>query len=191
MYIFYKRLFDIVVILLFLPLILPIIFLISILIKLDPLAESVLYWSNRIGYGGNLYLMPKFRTMRQNTPQVATHELSNPTIYLTKCGNFLRKSSLDELPQIWSILVGDMSLVGPRPALFNQYDLAEARAKHGIDRILPGITGLAQINGRDKLSISQKVRYDVLYYKNQSILLDLKILFITFSLVILRKNINH
>ena len=188
---FYKRLFDVIVILFFLPALLPIIFLVSIIVKLDPLAGSVLYWSSRIGLEGKLFLMPKFRSMREATPQVATHKLSDPTIYLTKSGNFLRKSSIDELPQIWSVLVGDMSLVGPRPALFNQSDLAAARAKHGIDKLLPGLTGLAQINGRDKLTISQKVRYEVLYLKNQSILLDVKILLITFFQVTLSKNVNH
>lgn len=191
MIISYKRFFDVSIILLFTPVVLPIIFLVSILIKCDPSSGPILYWSSRIGLGGKLYLMPKFRSMHHNTPQVATHELVNPSMYVTKFGNFLRKSSLDELPQLWSILIGDMSLVGPRPALFNQYDLATERVKYGIDKLLPGLTGLAQIKGRDKLTISQKIKYEVLYLKKQSTLLDLKILSITFFQVLLRENINH
>jgi len=135
--------------------------------------------------------MPKFRSMRVGTPAVATHLLTNPESHLTPIGSFLRKSSLDELPQLWSIVVGDMSFVGPRPALFNQDDLIALRTQHGVDRLMPGLTGWAQINGRDELPIPQKVALDVEYLRRQSLGFDLKILFLTFWKVIMRSGITH
>jgi len=151
----------------------------------------VLYWSNRVGRNNQLFRMPKFRSMRVGTPAVATHLLTNPESHLTPIGSFLRKSSLDELPQLWSIVVGDMSFVGPRPALFNQDDLIALRTQHGVDRLVPGLTGWAQINGRDELPIPQKVALDVEYLRRQSLGFDLKILFLTFWKVIMRSGITH
>lgn len=151
----------------------------------------ILYWSDRIGRNNKIFKMPKFRTMRLDTPAVATHLLSDPEQFLTPVGSFLRKSSLDELPQLWSIIKGDMSFVGPRPALFNQDDLIELRTQYGVDKLVPGLTGWAQINGRDELPIPEKVKLDVDYMKNQSICLDMKILFLTFVKVLLRDGIQH
>ena len=151
----------------------------------------VLYWSNRVGRNNQLFRMPKFRSMRVGTPAVATHLLTNPESHLTPIGSFLRKSSLDELPQLWSIAVGDMSFVGPRPALFNQDDLIALRTEHGVDRLVPGLTGWAQINGRDELPIPQKVALDVEYLRRRSLGFDLKILFLTFWKVIMRSGITH
>jgi len=135
--------------------------------------------------------MPKFRSMRINTPAVATHLLDNPAQYLTPIGSFLRKSSLDELPQLWSIIKGDMSFVGPRPALFNQEDLITLRKNYGVDQLLPGLTGWAQINGRDELPIPQKVEFDVYYLNNQSLWLDIKIILLTFVKVLRKEGIKH
>ena len=135
--------------------------------------------------------MPKFRTMKKNTPQLATHLLKDANSYITFSGSFLRKTSLDEIPQIYSVLRGHMSLVGPRPALYNQYDLIELRAKNGVDSLLPGITGWAQVNGRDKLSIYDKVLFEIEYLENQSILFDMKILWMTLVKVFKRDGINH
>jgi O-antigen biosynthesis protein WbqP len=135
--------------------------------------------------------MPKFRTMRVNTPALATHLLADPKQYLTPIGSFLRKSSLDELPQLWSIIKGDMSFVGPRPALFNQDDLVALRTQYGVDKLLPGLTGWAQINGRDELPIPLKVKLDVAYMHDHSFLFDLKILFLTFLKVLRRDGIQH
>jgi O-antigen biosynthesis protein WbqP len=151
----------------------------------------VLYWSNRIGRGHKVFSMPKFRTMQLNTPAVATHLLNDPGAYLTPIGSFLRKSSLDELPQLWSILKGDMSFVGPRPALYNQDDLISLRAMKGVDRLIPGLTGWAQINGRDELPINIKVELDVEYMKRQSFWFDIYILWKTFALVLHRGGVSH
>ena len=150
-----------------------------------------LYWSNRVGKFNTLFKMPKFRTMQVGTPALATHLLSDSGQYLTPVGSFLRKSSLDELPQLWSILVGDMSFVGPRPALFNQDDLIALRTHYGVDRLLPGLTGWAQVNGRDELSIPDKVQYDVEYLQKQSFWFDLKILGLTFLKVVRRAGVSH
>ena len=150
-----------------------------------------LYWSSRVGRHNQLFKMPKFRTMKVGTPAVATHLLSNPGDYLTPVGNFLRKSSLDELPQLWCILKGDMSFVGPRPALFNQEDLISLRTDAGVDALVPGLTGWAQVNGRDELPISDKVAFDIEYLQQQSLFLDIKILFLTFIKVIRRDNVTH
>ncbi len=151
----------------------------------------VIYWSNRVGRYNKIFRMPKFRTMRVDTPAVATHLLSNPDQYLTPVGSFLRKSSLDELPQLWSILVGDMSFVGPRPALYNQDDLIALRTEKNVHTIVPGLTGWAQINGRDELPIPQKVELDAYYLQHQSLFLDIKILFLTFFKVIKRDGVTH
>lgn len=151
----------------------------------------ILYWSKRVGRFNQIFLMPKFRSMRVDTPTVATHLLENPDRFLTPIGSFLRKSSLDELPQLWCILVGRMSFVGPRPALYNQYDLIELRTAHGVDKLLPGLTGWAQINGRDELPIPEKVKFDVEYLHRRSIGFDMRILFLTAGKVIRRKGIKH
>ena len=152
---------------------------------------DVIYWSNRVGMNNAAFRMPKFRTMQAGTPAVATHLLSDSGQYLTPVGSFLRKSSLDELPQLWSILVGDMSFVGPRPALFNQEDLIALRTQYGIDKLVPGLTGWAQVNGRDELSIPVKVQYEVEYLQRQSFWFDIKILSLTFLKVVRRAGVSH
>jgi O-antigen biosynthesis protein WbqP len=151
----------------------------------------IFYWSDRVGLFGNNFKMPKFRTMLIDTPAVATHLLDNPDKYLSPVGKFLRRTSLDELPQLWSVLKGDMSFVGPRPALFNQEDLIKLRIQNGIDKLLPGITGWAQVNGRDELSIPKKVELDKEYLEHQSFLLDIKILWMTFLKVIKGRDVSH
>ena len=151
----------------------------------------VLYWSDRVGRGNSIFRMPKFRSMRVGTPAVATHLLQEPGAYLTPIGSFLRKSSLDELPQLWSILKGDMSFVGPRPALYNQDDLISLRTQSGVHRILPGLTGWAQVNGRDELPIPDKVQLDVEYLKRRSLGFDLHILWLTFVKVVGRDGVTH
>lgn len=151
----------------------------------------VLYWSDRVGRGNSIFRMPKFRSMRVGTPAVATHLLQEPGAYLTPIGSFLRKSSLDELPQLWSILKGDMSFVGPRPALYNQDDLISLRTQSGVHRILPGLTGWAQVNGRDELPIPDKVKLDVEYLKRRSLGFDLHILWLTFVKVVSRDGVTH
>jgi O-antigen biosynthesis protein WbqP len=150
-----------------------------------------LYWSDRVGRGNTIFRMPKFRSMRLGTPAVATHLLDDPKTYLTPIGSFLRKSSLDELPQLWSILKGDMSFVGPRPALFNQDDLITLRTEAGVDKLLPGLTGWAQVNGRDELPIPQKVALDVDYMQRRSLWFDVRILWLTVLKVILRDGVSH
>ena len=151
----------------------------------------VLYWSDRVGKNNLTFKMPKFRSMIIETPILATHLLKEPDSYLSPIGNFLRRSSLDELPQLFSVLKGDMSFVGPRPALFNQYDLINLRTKNGVDKLLPGITGWAQVNGRDKLSIYDKVLLDIEYLKRQSIFFDIKILWMTILKVIKRDGLHR
>jgi O-antigen biosynthesis protein WbqP len=151
----------------------------------------ILYWSDRVGRQNEIFQMPKFRTMRVNTPALATHLLPNPQQFLTPIGGFLRKSSLDELPQLWSIFKGDMSFVGPRPALFNQDDLIELRTKYGVNKLVPGLTGWAQVNGRDELPIPEKVKLDVEYMQNQSLYLDFKILFLTILKVLRSDGVQH
>jgi len=151
----------------------------------------VLYWSDRVGQGNVIFKMPKFRTMQINTPVMATHKMTNPNEFLTPIGGFLRRNSLDELPQLFSILMGDMSFVGPRPALYNQDDLIALRAEYGVEAIVPGLTGWAQINGRDDLPIPEKVALDVEYMERQSFLFDLRILWMTFLKVIKRDGISH
>ncbi len=185
-----KRFFDFVLVILASIMLAIPFFLVFFAVKLTS-AGSALYWSDRVGRDNKLFKMPKFRTMRVDTPAVATHLLPNPEQYLTPIGSFLRKSSLDELPQLWSILKGDMSFVGPRPALFNQYDLIELRTKYGVEKLLPGLTGWAQINGRDELPIPEKVKLDVEYLNNQSLVMDLKIIVRTFLKVVRREGVQH
>jgi len=150
-----------------------------------------LYWSDRVGRNNQIFKMPKFRSMRIDTPAVATHLLDNPSQWLSPIGSFLRKSSLDELPQLWSILKGDMSFVGPRPALFNQHDLIALRTEKGIHELVPGLTGWAQVNGRDEIPIPQKVELDAQYLKRKSFLFDLKILWMTVLKVTAGKGVSH
>ena len=152
---------------------------------------SALYWSDRVGKNNNIFKMPKFRSMLIDTPAVATHLLDNPDAYLSPIGGFLRRSSLDEIPQLFSVLKGDMSFVGPRPALFNQEDLIALRSEKSVDKLLPGITGWAQVNGRDELSIADKVALDVEYLNRQSFWFDMKILWMTFLKVINRDGVSH
>ncbi len=150
-----------------------------------------LYWSDRVGRNNVIFKMPKFRSMLVGTPAVATHLLGNPRAHLTPIGSFLRKSSLDELPQLWSILAGDMSFVGPRPALFNQQDLIALRTERGVHLLLPGLTGWAQVNGRDELPIPEKVLLDVEYMGRQSLAFDIRILWLTFVKVMQRDGVSH
>ncbi|HSI37488.1 MAG TPA: sugar transferase [Methylotenera sp.] len=163
---------------------------VAVIVRLTSLGP-VLYWSDRVGQSNKIFKMPKFRTMRVDTPAVATHLLANPEQFLTPVGSFLRKSSLDELPQLWSIIKGDMSFVGPRPALFNQDDLITLRTKYGVDKLVPGLTGWAQINGRDELPIPEKVKLDVDYMDRQSLWFDIKIIFLTFLKVLKRDGVQH
>lgn len=164
--------------------------IVALLVKLTS-KGPVLYWSDRVGQYNNIFKMPKFRTMQIDTPAVATHLLVDPERYLTPIGSFLRRSSLDELPQLWSILKGDMSFVGPRPALFNQDDLIALRTSYGVEQLLPGLTGWAQINGRDELPIPDKVILDVYYLKHRSIFFDAKIILLTILKVLNRDGIKH
>ena len=185
-----KRLFDVVFsVILLLILLIPMV-LIAIVVKVTSAGE-VLYWSDRVGKNNIIFKMPKFRSMMVDTPALATHLLDNPQSNLTSIGNFLRKYSLDEFPQLWSILKGDMSFVGPRPALFNQDDLIKLRSAQGVDKISPGLTGWAQINGRDELPIPEKVKMDAEYIERQSFMFDLKILWLTFLKVVKKDGISH
>ena len=168
----------------------PVVVAIGFLVLLTSPGPAI-YWSDRVGQRNRIFKMPKFRTMRIDTPAVATHLLSDPGKALTPIGSFLRRTSLDELPQLWSILKGDMSFVGPRPALFNQYDLIELRTACGVDALVPGLTGWAQVNGRDALSIADKVEFDLQYLKKRSFLMDIKILYMTFIKVIRRAGVSH
>ena len=163
---------------------------IAFLVKLTS-KGPVLYWSDRVGKNNAIFRMPKFRTMKIETPAVATHLLANPDLYLTSIGKFLRKSSLDELPQLLSILRGDMSFVGPRPALFNQHDLVELRTKKGVHLLTPGLTGWAQINGRDELPNPVKVEFDEHYLKHRSFFFDLKIILLTALTAVRREGVTH
>ena len=163
---------------------------IAILIKLDS-TGPIIHWSKRIGLNNKVFLMPKFRTMKVDTKDVATHLLDNPKDKITKIGFFLRKTSLDEVPQIYSIIMNQMNFIGPRPALYNQYDLIDLRTKKNIHKIKPGITGLAQVEGRDELSIKKKVEYDYAYYKNINLKINLIIIFKTFKNIIISKNVKH
>jgi len=185
-----KRSFDLVMSFVALTIFFPLIIVVALLVKLTSKGPA-LYWSDRVGVRNVIFKMPKFRTMQVGTPAVATHLLSDSDQYLTPVGSFLRKSSLDELPQLWSILVGDMSFVGPRPALFNQDDLIALRTQYGVDKLVPGLTGWAQVNGRDELSIPIKVQYEMEYLQKQSFWFDLKILGLTFLKVVRRAGVSH
>jgi len=185
-----KYIFDLLLgIAIFLLLVTPML-LIAIAVRLSSKGPA-LYWSDRVGKNNKIFRMPKFRSMLIDTPDVATHLLDNPDVYLSPIGGFLRRSSLDELPQLFSVLKGDMSFVGPRPALFNQEDLIALRTEKGVDKLLPGITGWAQVNGRDELSIPDKVALDVEYLNRQSFWFDMKILWMTFLKVIKRDGVSH
>lgn len=163
---------------------------VALLVRLTSKGPA-LYWSDRVGRYNRVFRMPKFRSMRVGTPAVATHLLKDPNAYLTPIGSFLRKSSLDELPQLWSILAGDMSFVGPRPALFNQDDLIALRTECGVHELVPGLTGWAQVNGRDELPIPNKVRLDAQYLERRSLWFDIRILWLTFVKVIRRDGVTH
>ncbi|MDE2428576.1 MAG: sugar transferase [Burkholderiales bacterium] len=185
-----KRLFDIFLCCVCIVFLLPIILLVFIVVKVTSKGPA-LYWSDRVGINNKIFKMPKFRSMNIDTPAVATHLLKDPASYLTPIGGFLRKSSLDELPQLWNILTGDMSFVGPRPALFNQKDLIELRTRYGVHNLLPGLTGWAQVNGRDELPIPKKVELDLDYLNRKNFLFDLKILWMTFIKVLRSDGVSH
>jgi len=185
-----KRLFDIALVVWLLAVFSIPMAIIAALIRLGSKGPT-LYWSDRIGKDNTIFKMPKFRTMRQGTPAVATHLLSNPEIFITPIGKVLRKLSLDELPQLFSVFKGDMSFVGPRPALFNQFNLMELRSQKGVHRLIPGITGWAQINGRDELPIPVKVQFDDYYLRHQSFGFDLRILGLTIIRVARRSGVTH
>lgn len=185
-----KRIFDLILVLFSIGFVSVPLFVVAVAVWLTS-SGPILYWSDRVGRGNQIFKMPKFRSMLLDTPAVASDKLQNPETYLTPIGSFLRKSSLDELPQLWSILVGDMSFVGPRPALFNQYDLILMRTDHDVHRLMPGLTGWAQVNGRDELPLVDKVNFDVSYLKQQSFWFDIRILWMTFVKVIRRDNVTH
>lgn len=185
-----KRVFDLcLTMVLAVILVLPVV-LVAILVRVTSPGPA-LYWSDRVGRNNRIFRMPKFRSMRIGTPALATHLLKDPDAFLTPIGSFLRKSSLDELPQLWSIFLGEMSFVGPRPALFNQDDLVALRTKHGVETLTPGLTGWAQINGRDELPIPEKVKLDVEYLHRKSFWFDIKILWLTFVKVLRRDGVSH
>jgi len=185
-----KRLLDIVMSVSILGLIsLPMLLIVIIILVTSP--GPILYWSDRVGIHSRIFRMPKFRTMRIDTPEVATHLLDNPEQWLTPIGSFLRKTSIDELPQIWSILTGEMSFVGPRPALFNQDDLIKLRIEYGLDSLIPGLTGWAQVNGRDELTIFEKVLLDAEYSHRQTFWFDIKILWLTVVNTLMGKGVSH
>jgi O-antigen biosynthesis protein WbqP len=185
-----KRFFDFTLAFAVLICLSPLLLLVALLVRLTS-TGPILYWSDRVGVNNAIFKMPKFRTMRTDTPAVATHLLTDPGRWLTPIGNFLRKSSLDELPQLLSILNGDMSFVGPRPALYNQDDLIQLRTGKGVHQLIPGLTGWAQINGRDELPIPEKVAYDEWYRHNRSFALDMKIIVLTFVKVLRKEGVQH
>lgn len=185
-----KCIFDLTLALLALLLLFPVIIVVVFIIKLTS-KGPILYWSDRVGKNNILFKMPKFRTMQINTPALPTHLLTNPDQYLTPVGSFLRRTSLDEIPQLWSILKGDMSFVGPRPALFNQDDLVALRTELGVHHLIPGLTGWAQINGRDSLPIPEKVLWDKEYLERKSFSFDLYIFFKTLQKILLGKDVSH
>ena len=185
-----KRTSDVVLASLLLILLSPVLLVLLVAVRLTS-PGSALHWSKRVGRHNEIFLMPKFRTMRSDTPQLATHLLSSADSFITPLGGLLRKTSLDELPQLWSILKGDMSFVGPRPALFNQADLVALRTAVGVDALLPGLTGWAQVNGRDEIPIPVKVGFDAEYLVKQSIGFDFKILLMTFIKALRRDGISH
>ncbi len=187
---FMKRLFDFILSLTLIVLLFPLLFIVGLAVRISSRGPA-LYWSDRVGRQNNIFKMPKFRSMQMHTPEIATHLLKHPLQYSTPIGPFLRKTSLDELPQLWSIMKGDMSFVGPRPALFNQEDLIALRTQYCVQELVPGLTGWAQINGRDELPIPDKVKLDVEYLQRQSFWFDLKILWLTFIKVVRRDGVSH
>lgn len=189
-YLYLKRLFDLFFCIVLIFVFPPLGIIIALLVKLTS-SGPILHWSLRVGKHNTLFYMPKFRSMNIGTPSLPTHLLKDPKRHLTPIGLFLRKSSLDELPQLWSILIGDMSFVGPRPALFNQEDLIALRIQYGVDDLVPGLTGWAQVNGRDELSIPIKLKYEIEYLHKQSFLFDLKILYLTVLKVVSRVGVSH
>lgn len=185
-----KRIFDLVLVAFASCFLIIPVLLLAVMVRMTSKGPA-LYWSDRVGRDNTIFRMPKFRSMRLDTPAVATDKLQNPETYLTPIGSFLRKSSLDELPQLWSIFVGDMSFVGPRPALFNQDDLIAMRTENGVEELMPGLTGWAQVNGRDELPLLDKVNLDVSYLKRQSFWFDIRILWMTFVKVLRRDGVTH
>lgn len=185
-----KRTTDILITLLIIPAVLPVAIVVGVAVRVTSQGPA-LYWSKRVGANNRLFAMPKFRTMHVGTPAVATHLLSNARATLTPIGGFLRSSSLDEIPQLWSVFKGDMSLVGPRPALFNQHDLILLRDASGVSGLTPGITGWAQVNGRDELGIPAKVSVEVEYLRLRGVFMDIRILFLTAIRVIRRQDVQH
>ncbi|PIW08497.1 MAG: UDP-phosphate galactose phosphotransferase [Comamonadaceae bacterium CG17_big_fil_post_rev_8_21_14_2_50_60_13] len=185
-----KRLFDLILAVLAGCVLLVPVLVVAVLVRLTSKGPA-LYWSDRVGRNNAIFKMPKFRSMRVGTPAVATHLLADAKSHLTPIGSFLRKSSLDELPQLWSILAGNMSFVGPRPALFNQHDLIELRTQQGVHALVPGLTGWAQVNGRDELPIPDKVKLDADYLHRQSLWFDIQILWLTLVKVLRRDGVSH
>jgi O-antigen biosynthesis protein WbqP len=185
-----KRGFDLVVALAALVVLSPVLLAVALLVRLDSPGPAI-HWSRRVGRDNRIFAMPKFRTMRTDTPDVATHLLEDPGRWITPLGRTLRRTSLDELPQVWSVLIGQMSFVGPRPALFNQDDLTALRTEAGVHALRPGLTGWAQVNGRDELSIPQKVRFDREYLERMSLGFDLRILAMTAASVLRRDSVSH
>ncbi len=185
-----KRLFDMAAALAGLMVLWPVLLLIAVAVRLDSPGPAI-HWSRRVGRNNAIFLMPKFRSMRIDTPDVATHLLDDPGQWITPLGRVLRRTSLDEFPQLWSVLVGQMSLVGPRPALFNQDDLVALRTEAGVHRLRPGVTGWAQINGRDDLPIAEKVRFDADYMIRQNLVLDIRIILITLRAAVAAKGVSH
>jgi O-antigen biosynthesis protein WbqP len=185
-----KRLFDMAAALAGLLVLWPVLLIIAVAVRLDSPGPAI-HWSRRVGRDNVIFLMPKFRSMRIDTPDVATHLLDDPQQWITPLGRLLRRTSLDEFPQLWSVLVGQMSLVGPRPALFNQDDLVALRTEAGVHRLRPGVTGWAQINGRDDLPIDEKVRFDADYMARRSLILDVRIILITLRAAVAAKGVSH
>ncbi len=185
-----KRLFDFLLALFLVCFLIIVILGVAVAVRFTS-PGPILYWSDRVGKSNRIFKMPKFRSMRVGTPAMATHLLGDARSHLTPIGSFLRKSSLDELPQLWSIVAGDMSFVGPRPALFNQQDLIVLRTEKGVHTLVPGLTGWAQVNGRDELPISEKVKLDVVYLRHNSLWFDVRILWLTFVKVLRRDGVSH
>jgi O-antigen biosynthesis protein WbqP len=185
-----KRLFDMMAALAGLLVLWPVLLVIAMAVRLDSPGPAI-HWSRRVGRNNRLFLMPKFRSMRIDTPDVATHLLDDPQQWITPLGRLLRRTSLDEFPQLWSVLIGQMSLVGPRPALFNQDDLVALRTEAGVHRLRPGVTGWAQINGRDDLPIAEKVRFDADYMARRSLVFDIRIILITLRAAVAAKGVSH
>lgn len=185
-----KRCFDLLLALMALALLIWPMIAVAICVRLTSNGPA-LYWSDRVGKDNVIFKMPKFRSMRTDTPSVATHLLKSPEVWLTPIGSFIRKTSLDELPQLWCIFKGDMSFVGPRPALFNQHDLIALRTTHGVHKLVPGLTGWAQVNGRDELSIPDKVNFDATYLRTKSLMLDIHIIWRTFTQTLSAQGVSH